>query len=109
MKKIQVTSVMFHGIPPHSHFNPFLYLHTIHGKFCKNSEISRNFRKRQKCFKIVFEEFIQFLKIFGKSLEMFGKFGERLETPFLKVFMIILNFADVIGNVRKCSQLLKIF
>ena len=68
---------------------------------------SETFGKLRKQFKSVFQCFYDFLKICGKSSEMFGNFRITSETvqKCLQRFYDFLKFSKIFGNCQNCSKI----
>ena len=110
-------STVSHEKAWHNYFIPCLNLQKTYGNFGKSSEISANFRKLRKQFKSVFQTFLWFFEIFGKSSEIFGSVRKSSETcgklrkrfksnfqMFLWLFKIFGKSSKIFGSVRKSSE-----
>ena len=90
-------STVSHENALHNYFIPCLNIRKTYGNFGKSLEISANFRKLRKRFKPVFEE----LKRFMKLLENFGNSSKVLSRWFLRFLKIFGKSSEVFGNLRK--------
>ena len=94
------SSTVFHKKALYNYFIPCLSLRKTYGSFGKSSEISTNFQKLRKCFKPVFEELKQFIKLlenFGNSSKVFS----RCFYDFLKFSENLQKCSEIFGNFRK--------
>ena len=84
----------------HNYFIPCLKLRKTYGDLGKSSQISANFRKLRKRFKPAFEE----LKRFMKLLENYGNSSKLFSRCFYEFLKIFGKSSEVFGNHRKFSE-----
>ena len=90
----------------HNYFIPCPYLRKTYGNFPKSTEISGNFQKLWKHFKLVSENLNGLKKVLEnvwQSLEVFGKIRRRSKMV-LKCTENLRKYSEVFGNSRKTSE-----